>query len=41
MLTGLGRLGEATFRLVVSTDKEPSRSIYQLVRLQVVDLRGR
>jgi len=32
---------EAPFRLVVTTDKEPSRSIYGLVRVEVVDLRGR
>jgi hypothetical protein len=28
-------------KLVVPTDKEPSRSVRQLVRLEVVDLRGR
>jgi hypothetical protein len=28
-------------RLVVTTDKEPSRSIYKLVRLEVVDLSAR
>jgi DMSO/TMAO reductase YedYZ molybdopterin-dependent catalytic subunit len=32
---------EAPFRLVVTTDKEPARSIYKLVRLEVVDLRAR
>lgn len=32
---------EAPFRLVVTTDKEPSRSLYKLVRLEVVDLRSR
>ena len=31
---------EAPFRLVVTTDKEPSRSLYKLVRLEVVDLRS-
>jgi hypothetical protein len=29
------------FKLVVPTDKEPSRSVRQLVRLEVIDLRGR
>jgi DMSO/TMAO reductase YedYZ molybdopterin-dependent catalytic subunit len=32
---------EAPFRLVVTTDKEPSRSLYKLTRLEVVDLGGR
>jgi hypothetical protein len=37
-----GRAEEApTLSVTLSTDKEPSRSIDQLVRLQVVDLRGR
>jgi hypothetical protein len=32
---------EAPFRLVVTTDKEPSRSLYKLVKIEVVDLRSR
>src|SRR5262249_36962818 len=32
---------EAPFRLVVTTDKEPSRSLYKLVKIEVVDLRAR
>jgi hypothetical protein len=32
---------EAPFRLVVTTDKESSRSLYKLVRIEVVDLSAR
>jgi Oxidoreductase molybdopterin binding domain len=32
---------EAPLRLVVTTDQEPSRSLYQLVKLEVVDLRAK
>jgi hypothetical protein len=32
---------EAPFRIVVTTDKEPSRSLYKLTRLEVVDLGAR
>lgn len=28
------------FRLVVLTDQEPSRSVFQLVKLEIIDLRS-
>jgi DMSO/TMAO reductase YedYZ molybdopterin-dependent catalytic subunit len=33
--------GQAPLRLVVTTDKEPSRSLYKLTSIEVIDLRKR